>query len=283
MAQGIQEQSLTLPAIKPELHLLEVGGEMFRADLVPRSDDAALQERERRFNGVSVNVAINVMTSAVIDGLMALTSEASFVHRKRICGEVVGDNHFYFGTDVVFDVLRESSRLRIVRVEESQFAVTLTKADHDFFVSPPSATFTVSLSADIGFVHLNSTVQHWAVNFFHGCSDAMAEIPCGLVGAFVLAPDCPLELVGAHAFLRFAEQESCEKPLLQRQMGVVEDRASRDGELIVAVLAVEELFFRRKLDHWPLAADAFRAIRPTQTHKQFAASFVGVEQVYNVN
>jgi hypothetical protein len=44
MAQRIKEQIGTFAAIKPEGHFFQVGGEVFRADLVPRSHDAALEQ-----------------------------------------------------------------------------------------------------------------------------------------------------------------------------------------------------------------------------------------------
>ena len=46
MAQSIDKQIGALAAIEPERHFVQVRLQVFRADLVPRSDDAALQERE---------------------------------------------------------------------------------------------------------------------------------------------------------------------------------------------------------------------------------------------
>jgi hypothetical protein len=111
----------------------------------------------------------------------------------------------------------------------------------------------------------------------------MAEIPSRLIGAFVLPPDRALELVGAHALPRFAEQKRCEKPLLQCQVRVVEDRASGDGKLIVATLAVEELLRGFQFHDGHLAAWAFGAIGPAKPDKNLAAFFVSIEQVNNVN
>ena len=51
-AQRVNEQIGILPAIEAECHLVQVKGEMLRADLVPRSNDAALQEREGGLDGV---------------------------------------------------------------------------------------------------------------------------------------------------------------------------------------------------------------------------------------
>jgi hypothetical protein len=40
MTQGMQEQVRALPTIEAETHLVQVGWEMLRRNLVPRSDDA---------------------------------------------------------------------------------------------------------------------------------------------------------------------------------------------------------------------------------------------------
>ena len=283
MTQGIQEQSRTLPPIEPESHLVQIGREMFRADLVPTSDDPALQERESRFDRIGVNVSIHVMAAAMIDGLVTLTPDAGFIHRKRVGAVVVCDHDFNVSADVLLDVLRQRTRLCVIGMEESQIATALPDTDYDLFVLSPATADTALLAAEVGFVHFDRTVEHGPIHFFHGCSDTVTEIPCRLIGAVVLAPDRALKLVGTHALLGFTKQEGGEKPLLQWQMGIIEDRASRDGELVVTVLAIEELFRSLKLDRWHLAAWTLRANGPAQAHKNFAALFVGVEQVYNVN
>lgn len=57
---SIKEQIRTLAAIKPKGHFLKICRKMFRADLVPRSNNATLKQRECRFHGVCVDVAIHI-------------------------------------------------------------------------------------------------------------------------------------------------------------------------------------------------------------------------------
>jgi hypothetical protein len=66
-------------------------------------------------------------------------------------------------------------------------------------------------------------------------------------------------------------------------MRVIENRSSRDGKLVIAVLAVEQLLFGFQFHGWHLAAHTFNATGPAETDKQLAAFFVSVEQVNNVN
>lgn len=50
MAQGVNEQVRPLAAIETEGDFLKVRGQVLRADLVQRSDDATLEKRERAFD-----------------------------------------------------------------------------------------------------------------------------------------------------------------------------------------------------------------------------------------
>jgi len=283
MTQGVQEQVRILAPIEAESHFVQVCREMFRTDLMPRSHDAALQERECRFDRISCDTSA-VLVSCIlpcqmVDGLVLYFPDRVFVGRKTVSNEYLD-----ICAHVLSDVFRQRPALGIFGMEESQIAVALAEADDHFFVGKScTLTSTTIFPADIGFVHLNSTVKHGLVCFFHGRTDAMTEIPCRLVGTFVLAPDRALELVSTHAFLGFTKQQRREKPLLQWQMGIVEDRSSRDGELIVAILAVEELLRGLQFDDRHLAARALRAIWPAQPDKNLAAFFVSVKKVDNVD
>jgi len=284
VTQGIQKQRLALPAIETEFHFREISRQMLCADTVPRSNDAALQERERRLNRVRMNVTVNVNLGLVLDRLVFF-SERGFAEGRGIGVQLIRHKYFDILTDVLSDILSQRSGLDILRVKKSQIAATLPDADNDLFVGVSVSGLAVGVlpSAEIGFINFNGAVHHGAINFFHGSADAMAEVPCRFVRAFVLPPDRALELQCAHALLGFAEQERSKKPLLQGEMGVIEDCASGDGELIVAFLAVEELFRRLQFHDRALAAQAFRPIRPAQADQQFAAPFVRIEKVYNVN
>ena len=71
-----------------------------------------------------------------------------------------------------------------------------------------------------------------ALTLCHCRTDAMAEIPRRLVGAFVLAPQRSLELHGAHALLGF-QRAGRQGTTRQRQVRIVEDRATRNRELVL--------------------------------------------------
>ena len=93
MPQRIDEQIGPIAAIESEFHFFEVGREMLWADSMPCSHDAALEKRERSFNGVRMNVSHDVDFSAVIDGFV-LALRPRF-YGSRIGRKFIGDNHVH--------------------------------------------------------------------------------------------------------------------------------------------------------------------------------------------
>jgi len=203
---------------------------MLRRNFVPRSHDAALEQRESGFDGIGVNVAHDVTSRAVIDGLVILAS--GFPHGGDVRNVVIGENDFHIFADILADVLCERARLCIVRVEEPEIAVALADADDHFLVIIlGDVAFAAHLAANIGSVHFYFAVEHRLIGLRHCVSDAVAEMPCGLVTA---NSERALNLAGGNSFLRFAEQVSSGEPLFKRKMSVVENRPGKNGELIAA-------------------------------------------------
>ena len=60
----VAEQIRILAVVKPEAHFIKVGRKMLRGDFMPRSHNAALEQREGRFHGVGVNVAVGVVLAS---------------------------------------------------------------------------------------------------------------------------------------------------------------------------------------------------------------------------
>jgi hypothetical protein len=275
MTQSIQEESGRLTAVEAELHLGKVRREMFRADLVPRSHDATLEQGECRFHGVSVNVSSNahIFFARMIDCLML-----HLANRAVIGGQFVGDNYLDIGTDVLFDVLCQRSLACILSMKEAHVSTALPDSDYHFFVGSGLAASGVTLlSAYVGFVHFDSTFEHSALGFGHGCADTMTEIPRGFVGAFVLAPNRSPDLVSRDSFAGFTKQQGHHEPFSERQVRVMEDRTYSDGELVIAVFAIQESRIQTSkglgVATWTLGT-----IGPAKPFKQFAAFLVGVKQ-----
>jgi hypothetical protein len=146
--------------------------------------------------------------------------------------EFIGHNHVYIIADVFFDVLGKCSRLYICRVKETEIAATLPNSDNRLFgflasIDAPSDF----LSAYLGFVHFDGTSKFLKWRFLsHRVPDAMTQIP----RRPVVDSQHPFKLVCRHSLAGLAKQEHSKKPFRQGQVRIVEDRASRHGELIAA-------------------------------------------------
>jgi len=283
--ERIEEKRVTLATIKPECHLVQVRGEMLGADAMPRSHDAALEKRECGFDRVGCNaesvLVSNVFIGAMIDGFALRYLSL----RKAGCVQdgFVGHDYVYIFADVLSHNVANALSCGVFDVNKLQISAPLHDADDDFFgLLCNSAFHAAPLAADVGFINLDCSVQHLA-DFGHGIADAVTEIPCGLIAAFVLSPDGALELVSTHALLCFAEKQRGEKPFLQGKMRVIEHSAGCNSKLIVAAFAVEELLFRGKFHGGHFAARALSTVRPAEPNKQFAAAFVGVKMLDQVN
>ena len=121
MTQGIQEQSRGFSAVEAECHLVQVGREMFDADFVPRSHDAALEQGEGGFHGVCMDVTVNVDTRLVFD-CFVFRGQSGFLHGTWIRSKFIGHHNFNILTDVFCDVLCQRPRPRIGGMEKSQIA-----------------------------------------------------------------------------------------------------------------------------------------------------------------
>lgn len=274
MTQSVDKQIGAVPAIEAKLHLFQVGSEMLGADAVPRSSNPTLEQRESGFHGVGVNVAHDVYARTVVN--LFVVGSLCFAHRGFVGRCVVSENDFHILTDILADVSGERSSFRIVRVEEPEIAVALADTDNHFLVVEFSDLSLVAIPAtDVGHVHLDFAVEHGLVGLRHCVPDTMAEIPRCFVAS---DSERTLNLAGRNSLFRFAEQERCDKPLDEREMRVVEYRASSDGKLIVAVFAVEQLLLCFQFNRWSLTADALRAFRPAETGQELAALVVGTER-----
>ncbi len=275
MTQSINEKIGTVAAIEPEGHFVQIGRKVFGADLVPTAHDPSLQQTKSRFHGIGCDAravfVTHIFSGKMVDDFVLGSTYSVFVSRKAI-----GNQHLNVRAHVLADILCQRPALGIFGVEESQITVALAKADDYFFVRQ-SRTLTCAaiLSADVGFIHLDSTIQHRAIHFFHGSTNAMAKVPRGFVRTFMLSPNCPLELTGTHTLFGFTEEQDSHKPEGQCQVGIVEHRTSSHGELITA-FTTGKLFPRvNPPDVAVMAPGAVNAFGPTEPGENLAAIFVG--------
>ena len=100
----------------------------------------------------------------------------------------------------------------------------------------PPALATGVLAAQIGVVQLHGALQPVAlITLPHGLHELVLEQPGGVVVDAQLAP----QLQGRDAALGLGEEVDGKEPNAQRQLGGLEDGAGEQGELALAVVALE--------------------------------------------
>ena len=237
---------------------------------MPRTNDAALQERESGFDAVRRDVAINVDAVVMVHSpVYFITVESGLSQRSLICGPFISHDQINVTADIFLDVLRQRAGFHILGMEEAEFSAALLDANNHFLfvVLQALPMFAALYAANESLIHLHNAIQWLRIDFLHRSANAMAEIPCSLVGD---AEDA-LQLVGAHAFLGLAEKVDAQEPLPQRQVQIVKDRSGGDGELIAASIAIElaALYDLRNLVG--RAPWAHNGVRPAESFEVFAA------------
>jgi hypothetical protein len=95
---------------------------MLRIDFMPRAHDTALEQAERRFHGVRVDIAVRVLTN-VIDSLVL--SAIHVIECPRVDRRLVGQNHFDMANNVGLNDCLHCGRLRVLSANQSEVAVML--------------------------------------------------------------------------------------------------------------------------------------------------------------
>src|SRR5271156_941286 len=202
---------------------------MLCGDFMVRANNRTLEQGPRVFDSIRVYVAANVfflpMVNRFVRRVGVLNSE---VGGMAVSHQMLGIRRSCFLDPLAHDLLtRILAALFHFHADRSP-AFDSTK--YHPLVFEVSTVLKVALAANPSLIQFYGTAQRAGIRFGHCLADAMAKIPCRLVGHFERA----LELVGRHAFLGFAHQIGSEKPLPKWQVRIMEDRASRRAELVIA-------------------------------------------------
>jgi hypothetical protein len=254
MAQSLKEKTATFATIETECHLVQIGREMLGAEAMPRSNDAALEQGERGFHRVRMNIAVNVYSGFVLNSHDYLNI---FAH-------------------CVADVLGESSGFHVLSMEKPQIAAALPDTYNDLLFTVAVSGLAVSslTCADVGFVHFDSSIHHGAFYFLHGSTNPVTEIPRCLIADSERA----LHLICRESLPGLNKQQDGGEPSCQWKMRVVENSSGSDREVIFALGTIELLIGSDPRNSFAPATRAHYAFRPAELNQHFPASFVCVEQ-----
>jgi len=152
---------INLPIVPAKIKLGNVPMEMLAADVVERPVDAALEQRERRFDSVAMNPArTRVLAYAVIGHIVFgkwASDHMTSIDNRTVCHEM------RISRDILLQDACEIVGRNIGGYERPNVAVSLDKRhDRSFTSLQPALNWTFALlliarlSADISFVRFDS-------------------------------------------------------------------------------------------------------------------------------
>jgi len=228
--ERIAEEVLILPVVESPCHLLQVGGEMFHRDFMPRAHNSALEKRERGFNRVRgyahLAFVADVLFGPVVNALVlrfAVGRRAEIIEFRFI-----GHNDINGLVNVALNNLVNLFLIQWgIGLNEVEMSAALTNADYRDVLLPLIGI--VRVTADVHLIDFYGA-REFMIRLCHRLADAVTEIPRRLVSHTQGA----LELVCRHTLAALTKQVGAEKPLPQVQMCIVEDGCCGNGELVMA-------------------------------------------------
>lgn len=216
--------------IVAELELGNIEGHIFRADLVERTYDPALEDAPKAFNRVGVDSADDVFVRPMIGGPVRVAVGGKIVIDTAFIGRKQAD---FLGNHLAYE--RFGGRLGDARQNAGDdVALALYSTDDRHLAARPAldarlaAVAVMALAADVGFVNFDDAAKlHFRLN--QGRTDFVAHGMCCAVRAE--AHDA-LHLKGADALFAGQHQMHDAEPLAQGLIGVLKDRPGDDRKTI---------------------------------------------------
>ena len=274
-----------VPVVEPELKLVQVQRQIFLADVMVRSDDAALEQRPERFNRVRVDIATDVLASRVPDKLVLAIVDVDGV----VCAELIRYNQRRMSLGYLPN--EASQRVRVRALDYLADHVTLASDctnDCDFAgrrtARPLDAILAMAIlvqAADKGLVHFDDPHQLAKLRVFHSSAQTHAHIPRGLVRA---GSEHAMDLECADSLLARDHQVQNLEPHDERLLRFLEDGSGSERKTIgrarlrAALHTLPVPRTRRTLVHViVLATRTLRAGGPT-SQEQISAACVLIRE-----
>src|SRR5688572_15745818 len=143
-----------------------------------RSDDRALEQRERRFHGVGVNVSSDVLADGVIHALMPRVLALKATVLRRVIGVDVRCFGMHVGADEFVEFLPRPMLAR--GLPHADLTVALDSGE-DHRVAVTVASAESATVPDVRLIHFYCASKRSRIQFSHRRSNAVAEVPRSLV------------------------------------------------------------------------------------------------------
>jgi hypothetical protein len=225
-----------LTVVVSKLKFSDIQMQIFLADLVIGSDNAALEDRPEAFNRVGVNCANDVLANCMIDKLMREAAVQPLIAGISVCAEKANAVRYSLPHESLkrepvcaFDHAGDDIALALDCAHNGSLAGVSAPALSALFVPMPVFIAT----ADVGFIDLNNSAEFLDV-LDHRGSDLVAHKPSSFVAAEAHVAE---NLEGTHAL--FADQHKVRDsvPIFQRLIRVLKDCAGQVRETVALVCA----------------------------------------------
>ena len=227
------EYVLVESVVVPEFKLRHVQRKILFADLMKRTHHATLEDRPEALDGVGVDCANDVLPLRVIDDFVWI-----LFLQLPIAHPLIGHQQTHVIRHGFTHEAGQSLSLHVRNDASYHVALALNRSDHNRLPRSRSARAAVSvavvpvlgLASNECFIHLNNTAQLGRVSCGQRYADAMAHIPGRLVRTEAHETE---DLQGAHALLARQHEMGDLKPIHQRFVRVLVDRARDVREAIL--------------------------------------------------
>ena len=226
--EGVAEDVRVVPVVESPLELLEVAVHVLGAHLVERADDRPLEQAPDAFYAVRVNVSGDPLFLGMSNSLMARV----VVRDSHVRPKLIGVDRFGRILHCPLDEAMEGVLLDVWDSLQADVPSALNGPGDPCLANTVARTDATATTTDQSLIHFYNPEEGRAGERIvaHGFADAVTQMPSCLVGD----SECPLELIGGHALLRFTHEVDGEEPLAKRQVRAVHDRSRRHAELVAA-------------------------------------------------
>ena len=232
--QPVKCVSFDVAFVQPECEFVNVAIQVLRAGVMVDAMQPTLHYSPDRLYAVRGDVPAHIFTRAMVDSLAVKEQPVQSV----VGGGFVGVER-RAGFDVGMDGAVQCRCINVRDMHSDGAPATLTHSEdgglsHSAtpFIQPFAGVFIPLLATDVGFVNLNDTAQGFDL-LAASLAQPLQDEPRGLLRDTYLLG----ELQAADALARRDEQIHGIQPLVQRDVRPLEDRASSDGEILLALVA----------------------------------------------
>jgi len=197
---------------------------MFGREFMIGTNNRPLKETPDVLNSVGMDITPDPFLSTVVDCLMPCI----MVGNPLVGRPIIGIDSLGVGGSMSLDKVMKRFPVTATDYLEPKGTATFYGSYYGYLVSLVAVPHILFLTTYKRFVNFYNTIQEFGIMFGHGISYPMAEIPRCFVGD----SNSPLDLVSRNTLLGFSHHISCEKPLPQWKVAIVEYSASSNGELI---------------------------------------------------